>query len=100
MAEDERPPLYYRPGEVRELRDGDRRCYRRRLIWFMVYLLTIVLPLRLMLDWTLRLKVSDPRFLWVLDWQEAIRPFVTPGIAATAIVAWVFGILVIFRRRY
>lgn len=90
---DETPlPLYYKPGEVRALRDHDRRKYRRRVIYLVAYLFAIIIPVRITLD----LMVSSPKFSAI----HFIKPYIIYGIAALALVIWILGIKVAFQRRF
>jgi hypothetical protein len=90
---DETPlPRYYTNSEVNQLRNKDRRGYRRRVLFIIAYLFAIVIPVRITLD----LMVSSPKFSAI----HFIKPYIIYGVAALALVIWILGIKVAFQRRF
>jgi hypothetical protein len=85
-------PHYYRPGEVRALRDYDRRRYRRRVVYLIAYLFAIIIPVRITLD----LIVSSPKFSAV----HFIKPYIIYAIALLALVIWILGLRIVFQRKF
>lgn len=75
--------FYYRPGEVHAL----RRRYRRQTLALLIYMIVVVAPIRLILD----------HFAGFAK-LAFIKPYILPAIIALALIGWVSGILVIFRK--
>jgi fatty acid desaturase len=87
-----RPPLYYRPGEVRALRDGDRRAYRNRAIGLIIYQILILGSIRLVIDFFLAQKG--------MQHLAFLKGYVVLVMVVAALAVWFFGISIIFKRKY
>jgi hypothetical protein len=84
-------PTYYYPGEVRALRDRDRRRYRRDMIVVAIIVLTFGVLMGIAFDMLLAQKVVSVEFL---------RPLRVPVIASIVLTLLGGGIWLVFRRRY
>lgn len=86
-------PRYYRPGELRAIRDDDRRYYRSRTILLIAYVFIIAIGVRFTIDFVV---LENPAFKQI----HFIKPYVLPGMAGMITLVWACGIWVIFRRKY
>jgi hypothetical protein len=85
-------PHYYMPGEVKALRNEDRRFYRRRVIALVLYQFAVIIPVRISIDFVL----AQPKFASA----HFIKPYVIYGLALTVFLIWVAGLNMAFKRRY
>jgi hypothetical protein len=86
------PPRYFMPGEVRALRDKDRRRYRGRVVLLVFYQILVVGPIRYAVD----LMLGNPKF----GDLAFIQPYVLPAMVALVVVIWGLGLLAAFERKY
>lgn len=77
--------------KIKELRDDDRRFYRRQIIWLLAYTVAIAAPVRIGFD----LLVSQPKFH-----AQFLMPYGIFIIVTLVVLLWTIGLSVAFRRRY
>ncbi len=81
---------YYLPGEVRALRDADRRAYRRGVWMLFIYIIAVCVPVRIAFD----LVVSTPKFH-----AEFLKPYGIYLMVWLSVTILIVGIRNVFRRR-
>jgi hypothetical protein len=84
-------PRYYLPGEVRAMRDADRRRYRANVALLVIYQVLVIGPIRLAFDTAL----NNPRF----GNLAFVKPYIVPGMVVLVLLIWVIGIKMAFRRK-
>lgn len=78
-------------AQVRKLRDGDRRFYRRQVIWLVLYQVAVLGPCRYAMD----IILNNPRFQWL----SFVKPYIVFGMIIAVFLIWSIGLTVAFRRR-
>lgn len=75
-------------ADLRRIRKQDRRMYRRGVVFLVIYQLIVLLPVRYVIDLTLKQPIfKDFSF---------IQAYVPAGMAVSVLLIWIFGILWIF----
>ncbi len=76
--------------KIKELRDNDRRFYRKQVIWLLAYTVAITAPFRIGFD----LLVSQPKFH-----AQFLKPYGIFIIVFLVVLLWVVGLNAAFSRR-
>jgi FtsH-binding integral membrane protein len=76
--------------KIKELRDNDRRFYRKQVIWLLAYTVAIAAPFRIGFD----LLVSQPKFH-----AQFLQPYGIFIIVSLVVLLWVVGLNAAFSRR-
>jgi hypothetical protein len=79
-------------SDVRLIRDEDRRFYRRRTIFLVLYQFAVIVPVRIAID----LVLDQPKFAAA----HFIKPYVIYGLVMVVLLIWIAGIPAVFKRRY
>lgn len=76
--------------KIKELRDNDRRHYRKQVIWLLAYTVAVTVPVRIGFD----LLVSRPKFQ-----AQLLKPYGIFVIVFFVALLWVVGLNAAFSRR-
>ncbi len=78
-------PHYYTANEVRNLRDKDRRHYRNRVAFVVIFMIIVGVVVRLVLD-------------FFAPHLPGLQVFIIPAVLVVVLSLWVFGLQWAFAR--